>query len=105
MMLRGDDALRKGLTVSALVAIAAVAWAFLVRDEAAMRSMSGDGPTAELMRIMMQPSEARRYFLAAAFTWVVMMIGMMTPAIVPMKSRGTTWSTDGSGAGRLGRTS
>jgi predicted metal-binding membrane protein len=73
-----------GLTFAALVAVAAIAWVFLVRGEAAMVSMTGEGPTAELMRAMMQPSESLQYFLAAAFMWVVMMIGMMTPAVVPM---------------------
>ena len=33
---------------------------------------------------MMRPSEPLPYFLAAALMWVVMMIGMMTPAVVPM---------------------
>lgn len=75
---------RAGLTFSALLAIGAIAWVFLVRSEAAMRSMAGDGPFIELMRVMMQPSEPRRYFLAAALMWVVMMVGMMTPAVVPM---------------------
>jgi predicted metal-binding membrane protein len=73
-----------GLTLSALVAFAAIAWVFLVRGEAAMVSMTGDGPTAELTRAMMRPSESLPYFLAAAFMWIVMMVGMMTPAVVPM---------------------
>jgi predicted metal-binding membrane protein len=72
------------LTLAALLAIAAIAWAFLVRGEAVMRSMAGDGPIAELMRVMMRPSESLPYFLTAALMWVVMMIGMMTPAVVPM---------------------
>src|SRR4029450_1386332 len=72
------------LTLAALLAIAAIAWAFLVRGEAVMRSMAGDGPIVELMRVMMRPSESLPYFLAAALMWVVMMIGMMTPAVVPM---------------------
>ena len=36
----------EGLTLAALLAIAAIAWAFLVRSEAAMTSMAGDGPLA-----------------------------------------------------------
>jgi len=75
---------RAGLTFSALLAIGAIAWVFLVRSEAAMRSMAGDGPTVALMRVMMQPADPRPYFLAAALMWVVMMVGMMTPAVVPM---------------------
>jgi predicted metal-binding membrane protein len=76
--------LRKNLTFSALFAIAAIAWVFLVRSEAAMRSMTGDGPLIVLMRLMMRPADPLPYFLAAALMWVAMMIGMMTPAVVPM---------------------
>jgi predicted metal-binding membrane protein len=76
--------LHRTLTFAALVAIAAVAWALLVRSEAAMTSMADDGPLGALMRVMMRPSEALPYFLAAAFMWVIMMIGMMTPAVIPM---------------------
>ena len=76
--------LQRSLTFSALFAIGAIAWVFLVRSEAAMRTMAGDGPIVRLMRLMMRPAEPLSYFLAAAFMWVAMMIGMMTPAIVPM---------------------
>ena len=77
--------LRRSLTVVALLAISAIAWAFLVRSEVAMQSMAGDGPIAALMWLMMRPSEgAVTYVLGAALMWVVMMIGMMTPAVVPM---------------------
>jgi predicted metal-binding membrane protein len=71
-------------TFAALFAVAAIAWAFLVRSEVAMRSMAGEGPVLELMRMMMRPADPVPYFLAAALMWVVMMIGMMTPAVVPM---------------------
>ena len=76
--------LRRGVSLSALVAIGVIAWAFLLRSDAAMRSMAGNGPIVELMRLMMRPSDALPYLLAAALMWVVMMIGMMTPAVVPM---------------------
>src|SRR5262249_28904160 len=81
---RPRPAVRRGLTFASFVVVAAIAWVFLVRSEAAMRSMAGEGPLVELMRVMMQPSKPLPYFLAAALMWVVMMIGMMTPAIVPM---------------------
>jgi predicted metal-binding membrane protein len=64
--------------------VTAVAWAVLVRSEAAMTSMSGDGPLMAMMWAMMRPSDALPYFLAAAVMWMVMMVGMMTPAVVPM---------------------
>lgn len=76
--------LQRILTFSAIFAIGAIAWVFLVRSEAAMRTMAGDGPTVRLMRVMMRPAESLPYFLAAAFMWVAMMVGMMTPAVVPM---------------------
>jgi len=76
--------LRRSLTFATLFALAAIAWAFLVRGETAMTSMAGDGPLGALMRVMMQPSQSLPYFLGAALMWVVMMIGMMTPAVVPM---------------------
>jgi len=76
--------LQRSLTFSAIFAIGAIAWVFLVRSEAAMRTMAGDGPIVRLMRVMMRPAESVPYFLAAAFMWVAMMVGMMTPAVVPM---------------------
>ena len=72
------------LTFGALVAIGAVAWAFLVRSEAAMTTMAGDGPIVRLMWLMMRPSDALPYLLAAVIMWVAMMIAMMVPAVVPM---------------------
>jgi predicted metal-binding membrane protein len=76
--------LHRNLTFAALGAVAAVAWAFLVRGESAMTSMADEGPLGALMRVMMRPSEPLPYFLAAALMWVVMMIAMMTPAVMPM---------------------
>jgi len=78
------QALTRHLTFAALCAIAAIAWLVLLRGESAMRSMAGEGPLDALMRAMMRPADALPYFLAAALMWLVMMIGMMTPAVVPM---------------------
>ena len=79
-----SQAIQTVLTFGALVAIAAIAWIFLVRSEAEMRTMAGDGLIAGLMQLMMRPNDSLPYFLAAALMWVAMMIGMMTPAVVPM---------------------
>ena len=49
-----------------------------------MRVMRGDGFFAELMWMMMEPSAAARYLAAATTMWVVMMIAMMVPAVMPM---------------------
>jgi predicted metal-binding membrane protein len=72
------------LTFLALTAIAAVGWYFLVRTESAMRVMRGDGFFMELMWKMMSPGEAMPYLGATALMWVVMMIAMMVPAVMPM---------------------
>jgi predicted metal-binding membrane protein len=72
------------LTLAALLAIGAVAWGFLVRSEAAMTTMSGDGPIVRLMWLMMRPAESLPYLFAATLMWVAMMIAMMVPAVMPM---------------------
>lgn len=72
------------VSVTALVLIAALGWAFLVAGETAMSSMAGDGLVMDLMWRMMRPSEPGTYYFAAAFMWIVMMIAMMIPAVLPM---------------------
>ncbi len=69
---------------AALVLIAVLGWWFLAAGEAAMVSMSGDGPIMDLMWRMMRPSSVAPYLLASALMWVVMMIAMMVPAVLPM---------------------
>ena len=81
---RPDLAFSTSITSAALLAIGAVAWIFLVFSERTMTSMAGAGPLNELMRIMMQPANAAPYLLAAFSMWVVMMIAMMMPAVMPM---------------------
>ena len=83
---RPDLAFSTSITSAALLAIGAVAWIFLVFSERAMTSMAGagPGPLNELMRIMMQPANAAPYLLAAFSMWLVMMIAMMMPAVMPM---------------------
>jgi predicted metal-binding membrane protein len=68
--------LQLALTAAALVAVAAICWLFLVESEATM------GTT--LMRRMMTPGEPGPYLVAAASMWIVMMIAMMIPAVLPM---------------------
>jgi predicted metal-binding membrane protein len=72
------------LTVFALAAIAAASWYFLIRTEAAMRVMRGDGFFMDLMWMMMKPGEAAAYLGATVSMWMVMMIAMMVPAVMPM---------------------
>ncbi len=49
-----------------------------------MRVMRGDGFFAELMWMMMEPSAVVHYLAATTTMWVVMMIAMMVPAVMPM---------------------
>jgi predicted metal-binding membrane protein len=64
--------------------VALVCWVFLVRSEAAMATMTGDGVLMRLMRLMMRPENPGPYLAAAALMWIVMMIAMMIPAALPM---------------------
>jgi predicted metal-binding membrane protein len=86
--MRGEPAVRlktqQVLTLLALAAIAAVGWYFLVATESAMRVMHGDGFFMELMGMMMRPGSAAPYLGATALMWIVMMIAMMVPAVMPM---------------------
>lgn len=68
----------------ALAVVAAAAWAFLVVSEEAMVTMQGDGLVARLMVLMMRPAAPGPYLGAAVVMWIVMMIAMMTPAVLPM---------------------
>ncbi len=72
------------LALAALLAIAALAWAWLYAAERTMASMRGDGLLMDLMGAMMVPGAAGAYFLASASMWLVMMVAMMTPAALPM---------------------
>jgi predicted metal-binding membrane protein len=49
-----------------------------------MATMSGDGVIAEFAALMMQPAPAGPYLGATVLMWVIMMIAMMTPAVIPM---------------------
>lgn len=75
---------QKIVTAAALVAVAAVCWVFLLASEEAMRSMQGDGFIMDMMWAMMKPSAAGDYFLAAALMWIIMMVAMMIPAVLPV---------------------
>lgn len=72
------------LTIIALTAIAVSGWYFLIETEAAMREMRGDGFFMDLMMMMMRPGESGPYLVATISMWVVMMIAMMVPAVMPM---------------------
>lgn len=70
--------------LTALVVVAALAWAWLVAAEAAMASMRGEGLLAALAMAMMTPGAVGPYLVSTALMWLVMMMAMMTPAVLPM---------------------
>jgi predicted metal-binding membrane protein len=76
--------IERRLSLAALVAVAAIAWAFLVVSESAMTSMRGDGMVMQLMWLMMAPATVAPYLGAAALMWIIMMVAMMVPAVLPM---------------------
>ncbi len=67
----------------ALVAVAALAWGTLIALEGAMGQMGGEGPIARIVHPMMRPDAAGPYLVATALMWVVMMVAMMMPAVLP----------------------
>ena len=76
--------IQKISTFTALLVIAGTAWWFLVASEAAMTTMTGDGFIMGVMALVMTPSDAGPYLLAASLMWVVMMVAMMLPAVLPL---------------------
>lgn len=75
---------RFSLALAALLVMAALAWAWLVAAEEAMATMHGDAPLARLAMAMMTPGAVGPYLLSTALMWLVMMVAMMTPAVLPM---------------------
>ena len=72
------------LAWTALALLALFAWWFLFASAATMASMHGDGLLLTLAELMMTPGQALPYLAVAALMWVVMMIAMMTPSVLPM---------------------
>lgn len=77
-------AIEKLLSAAALVTLAGLSWLFLYRSELAMRSMRGDGLLMDLMWLMMEPAAVGPYLFATSVMWIVMMLAMMSPAVLPM---------------------
>jgi predicted metal-binding membrane protein len=72
------------LVLGGFLAIAGLAWIFLFQSEIAMTTMARDHWLAGMMMAMMQPHAATLYLTATAAMWLVMMIAMMTPAVLPV---------------------
>jgi predicted metal-binding membrane protein len=72
------------VTAAALVIVAGVSWALLVRSATAMSTMSGEGILFDAAVAMMRPAATAPYLAFTAVMWMVMMIAMMTPAVLPV---------------------
>ena len=72
------------LALGGLLGVTVIAWFFLWRGAALMSSMTGEGALFDWMMAMMRPAHTGPYALAAALMWIVMMIAMMTPAVLPL---------------------
>ncbi|MEO7522207.1 MAG: DUF2182 domain-containing protein [Gemmatimonas sp.] len=77
---RSDRAFIVGL----ILLIAALAWAYLVHLDGRMRSSMESAAAMEAMGMSMQTRWGAADVLFAFIMWAVMMIGMMTPAALPV---------------------
>ena len=72
-----------------LIAIALLSWGLLLAAAHSMTSMSApDLPGGSLLLkaawLMMKPAEAPAYLAVSSLMWVLMMVAMMTPAVLPV---------------------
>lgn len=73
------------LALGGMLAIAVIAWIFLWQGAVVMAEMAAEkGLLSGLMMVMMRPDQPAAYLPAVALMWVVMMVAMMTPAVLPM---------------------
>lgn len=79
-----------------LVALAGFAWWLLWQSELAMATMHGEGLLGALTRAMMRPTAAPTYLAVTTGMWIVMMLAMMTPAVLPVLL--TYWRMDRRGS-------
>lgn len=80
------------VVLAGLLCVAAIAWVLLWRSAAVMSSMAGEGVMFDLMMAMMRPERTGPYAMATALMWLVMMVAMMTPAVLPVLL--TFWQLD-----------
>jgi predicted metal-binding membrane protein len=83
-MARDAIGLERVITVTGLVVVATISWWLLARSAAVMSTMRGEGVFMDLAMAMMEPAATAPYLGASALMWVVMMIAMMTPAVLPV---------------------
>lgn len=78
------ERLSRAITLIALAFVAALAWWLLEASATTMATMKGDGLLMRAAMAMMQPHQTLPYFVASAAMWLLMMIAMMTPAVLPV---------------------
>lgn len=87
-LVRGDVApwhsTSRLLALGGMLGITVIAWIFLWQSAVVMARMTGEGVLFDLMMAMMRPQQVGLYASAAALMWLVMMVAMMTPAVLPI---------------------
>ena len=72
------------ISLSALVAIVAIAWIFLVSSGGVTTSLGESTWLGLLMRAMMTSEVGLSYFFVSFLMWAIMMLAMMLPAAIPL---------------------
>ena len=89
------------VTIVVLAIVAALAWRLLHASAATMRTMDGEGLLLRAALAMMQPRHAWPYLAASGVMWLLMMIAMMTPAVLPVLMTLQRMRTDGTNSATL----
>jgi predicted metal-binding membrane protein len=71
------------ILASCVVLVTALAWTYLIRFDGQMSSMAGSSIMEQMSMPMSAEWSAREFFVVFAM-WSVMMVGMMTPAVLPV---------------------
>ncbi|MEA5520863.1 DUF2182 domain-containing protein, partial [Limnoraphis robusta] len=80
----GAERLSRAITLLVLALVAALAWWLLEASASTMRSMEGEGVLMRAAMAMMRPDHVAPYFVVSSAMWLLMMIAMMTPAVLPV---------------------
>ena len=85
-LLRGDPMprLSRLVTFIVLALVAALSWWLLGLGAHTMATMEGQGLLMRAALAMMSPEHSTPYLLASAAMWLLMMVAMMTPAVLPV---------------------
>lgn len=97
---RGDPTPRLSLliTYAVLALVAALSWWLLDASARTMSTMAGEGLLMQAAMAMMQPTHSLPYLLASVAMWLLMMVAMMTPAVLPVLLTLQRMRTDAAGS-------